>query len=97
MTEAAETRLRRLAMRSRRRGTREMDLILGAYAEARLAGLDSAALDRFESLLAENDQDLYAWISGAEPPPADRVALIAEIAAFARDRHRPDPSKGGQA
>lgn len=44
MSEAPEARLRRLRMRSWRRGTKEMDLILGGFAESRLGGLDEATL-----------------------------------------------------
>ena len=79
MTTATEARLRRLAMRSWRRGTREMDLILGPFADARLATLDPASLDAFESLLSENDHDLYAWVSGSAGIPErfrDTVGLI---------------------
>ncbi|MHA6346660.1 succinate dehydrogenase assembly factor 2 [Roseivivax sp. CAU 1761] len=81
---AAETRavrLRRLAMRSSRRGTKEMDLILMAFVEARLGALPDEALDRYEALLEENDQDLYRWISGQEPAPSRHGASIAEITA----------------
>ena len=49
--EAAERRLRRLRMRSWRRGIREMDLILGRFADAALAELDAGDLDAFEIAL----------------------------------------------
>ena len=84
--ETAEARLKRIRMRAWRRGTREMDLVLGPYADARLAGLDDAALDGLDRLMGENDQDLYQWVSGQRPPPAQFVALIAEIGSFARAR-----------
>ncbi len=74
-------------MRSWRRGTKEMDLILGAFADARLAGLSVAHLATYEALLEENDQDLYLWVTGAAPPPAAFADLIAEIGGFARHRH----------
>ena len=48
MTEAAETRLRRLRIRSWRRGMKEMDLILGHFADGPLALLDGADLDAYE-------------------------------------------------
>lgn len=57
-----DTRIKRLRMRSWRRGTKEMDLILGPFADRSVAGLDDAMLDRYEAMLEENDQDLYAWI-----------------------------------
>ena len=57
--ETREIRLRRLRLRSWRRGIREMDLILGGFADAALAGLDAELLDAFDMLLSENDHDLY--------------------------------------
>lgn len=86
--ETPESRLKRLRMRSWRRGTKEMDLILGPYADAHLAGMDGAALDAFEALLAENDTDLYPWITGAQPVPPQHAALIAVLRDFALARHR---------
>jgi len=81
MTETRETRLKRIRIRSWRRGTKEMDLLLGPFADGPLAALDEAALDAFEALLAENDQDLYAWISGAAAQPAAHAAMLGRVAA----------------
>ncbi|MBV7378217.1 succinate dehydrogenase assembly factor 2 [Maritimibacter dapengensis] len=81
MAESADTRLKRLGMRSWRRGTKEMDIILGRFSDERLATLDADALDHYEALLSENDQDLYQWVSGQSAPPerfADLVATIAD-------------------
>ena len=86
MTEAGEARLKRLRMRAWRRGTKEMDLVMGPYADARLAGMDEATLAAFDALQAENDQDLMQWVLGQVPPPAAHAALVADLAAFARDR-----------
>lgn len=86
MVETAEARLKRMGMRSWRRGTKEMDLILGPWADAHLAGLSPERLEEYEVLLAENDQDLMAWIFGQAGPPAHVAPLLAEIAAFARAR-----------
>lgn len=76
-------RQRRALFRARHRGTIEMDLILGGFAEARLAGFDAAMLERFEALMDLPEPDLYAWITGqaAAPWDADR-ALIGAIAEF---------------
>lgn len=70
-TESPEHRLKRLHMRSWRRGMKEMDLILGHFADDRLSRLDAGELDLYERLLSENDQDLYLWVTariGAEAP-----------------------------
>ena len=89
MAELAEDRLKRLRMRSWRRGTKEMDLVLGPYADARLAAMDEPTLALYDRLLTENDQDLLPWVLGQTPPPPDYNVLLAEIAAFARTRLSP--------
>jgi antitoxin CptB len=86
MTETAEARLKRMAMRSWRRGTKEMDLVLGPWADRHLADLDEGRLRVYDLLLEENDQDLMAWILGQAEPPGEIAGLLAEIAAYARDR-----------
>lgn len=80
--EPHETRLRRLAMRSMRRGIKEMDVILSRFADERLAGLDAAMLDSYDALLRENDHDLYYWVSAVSEPPEAFAPLIAEIRAM---------------
>lgn len=80
-TEAPGTRLKRLRLRSWRRGTREMDLILGPYADAALAGLDAPALDAYEALLDVNDPELYQWVSGQTPPEPAHAAAIGRVRA----------------
>lgn len=90
--ENHDTRLRRLRMRSWRRGTREMDLILGPFADANLGRLDAAALDAYEALLEENDQDLYPWITarlnGNAGGPATHAPMLDLIAGHAAGRLR---------
>lgn len=78
-SETTDIRLKRLKMRSWRRGTKEMDLILGPFSDARLAALNGLQLDLYERLLDENDQDLYLWFSGQAAAPADYADLIAAI------------------
>ena len=84
--ETKEARLKRMAMRSWRRGTKEMDLVLGPFADAHLAGLTEADLVTYDALLAENDQDLMAWILGLSAPPPALDPLLARITAFATTR-----------
>jgi antitoxin CptB len=86
MDETASVRLKRLRMRSWRRGTKEMDLILGPFADTQLVRLGDADLDRYESLLEENDQDLMAWSMGLAEPPAPLADLFETILAHARER-----------
>ncbi len=80
MTEPPETRLRRLRMRSWRRGIKEMDLILGRFADAHLAQLTEAEVAAYDALLSENDHDLYAWVAGRAAPPEAYAGLVARIA-----------------
>jgi antitoxin CptB len=79
MTETRGIRLKRLGMRSMRRGIKEMDIILSRFAEAELPGMDAAGLDRYEALLDENDQDLYQWVSGQMDAPEAHTDLVARI------------------
>ena len=67
-------------MRAMRRGIKEMDLILSTYAERNIEGMDAAALDLFDALLHEYDQDLYQWVTGQVQPPEAYADLIADIA-----------------
>ena len=68
---SSENRRKRLLFRAQRRGFKEVDLIFGQYAENTLAILDAGGLDQFEALLTAPDQDVYAWLRGAEPVPAE--------------------------
>ena len=88
MDETAEARLKRMTMRSWRRGTKEMDLVLGPFADTHLAGMTAAELDLFDALLAEKDQDLTAWILGQAVAPVRLAGLLSRIAVFAETRLR---------
>jgi antitoxin CptB len=61
---------RRLLFQSRHRGVKELDLILGAFGKAHLAGFRMAELQQFAVLLAEPDPDIYDWLVGRVPLPA---------------------------
>ena len=80
MGESAEVRLKRLRMRSMRRGIKEMDIILMRFSDTRLGELDDAALVLYDELLSENDHDIYQWVSGQIPAPERYGALVGEIA-----------------
>ncbi|MEM9682105.1 MAG: succinate dehydrogenase assembly factor 2 [Pseudomonadota bacterium] len=77
-TETREIRLKRLKIRSWHRGTQEMDLLLGRFADAELATLSDGDLDLYETLLFEDDQDLYAWITGERPWPTSLSNPLSE-------------------
>lgn len=80
-------------MRSWRRGMKEMDLILGHFADGLLADLSEDEMAIYESLLSENDQDLYLWVtrritrsSDSDMGPSHLSALLDRIAQHAGDR-----------
>ena len=80
--ETPQARLKRMQMRSMRRGIKEMDLILGQFARERLAGLSKADLAIYDELLEENDHDLLAWVVGHAAPPRRFSHLISDISAY---------------
>jgi antitoxin CptB len=84
MTAGEEISIRRKRLRYRawHRGTKEMDLILGPFADANIEGYDMAALDRLEALMDEEDPPLLKWVLRQEEPPAhvDRAFLDIVIA-----------------
>ena len=86
MTELRENQIKRLSMRSMRRGIKEMDIILSRYAAQRLDGFDADMLARYDALLSENDQDLYQGVSGQVPPPEPLRDMISDIAEVAFER-----------
>jgi antitoxin CptB len=69
MHETVAVRRKRLLYRSRYRGRLESDLLFGSFAARHLRSLSAGQLDRYEALLEESDQDLFAWISGQQPVP----------------------------
>ncbi len=87
-----DARLGKIRFRAWRRGFREADLILGPFADRFAPTMSPGELDRFEALLNEPDHDLYAWIVGAEAPPARLdTGLLRRLRAF-----RPDlAARGG--
>lgn len=89
MNEPRETRLKRLRMRSMRRGIKEMDLILMRFSQTELDALSDDELDLYEALLQENDQDIYGWITHVAPMPDHYAALMARVMARADGLTRP--------
>lgn len=78
-----DDRRKRLLFRCWHRGTREMDLILGRFADAEIADLSERELGELERLLEMPDPDLYAALSGDNPlPPPGAGALFDRIKAF---------------
>ena len=83
MPESQDIRRKRLLFRSRQRGMLETSLLLRAFADRHLGTLDAGGLDRFETLLEANDNDLLDWIVGKKTVPATIDAnLISMIKNF---------------
>lgn len=82
-SDGLDERRRRILFRARHRGMREMDLILGGFADAEITALSDAELADFEELLEPEDQKVFSWVSGSEPvPPEFDTPLFAKICAF---------------
>jgi len=81
--ETIEQRRKRLRFRSWHRGTREMDLILGRFADAHIAAMSGEQLDRYAALLENSDPDIYEWLVGrAVPPPAVDTDVLELLRRF---------------
>ena len=88
----SDERRRRLRFRAWRRGFKELDLVLGPFADARLDELDSSGLDAFEALLDAPDPAVYAWVCELEPtPPAFQTPVLDMIRRF----HGPEGARHG--
>lgn len=78
-----DPRRRRILFRSWHRGMKEVDLILGGFAEEKVAELSEAELDDFEVLLEAQDRDVFGWITGEfETPQNFATGLFQKICAF---------------
>jgi len=84
MAETRETMIKRMKMRSMRRGIKEMDLILSAFSNSHLDSFDAAQLATYDHLLAENDHDIYGWITGQSDTPARYGDMMLAIKAAAQ-------------
>ena len=84
MTAGEDIAMRRKKLRYRawHRGTREMDLVLGPYADAHTEAMDTADLDRLEALMSEEDPPLLTWVMGQAVPPAHiDLEFLAQVIA----------------
>jgi antitoxin CptB len=82
-SEGLDVRRRRLLFRAWHRGTRELDLIIGRFADAVIGELSEAEVEEFERLAAVPDQELYAWVSGAAQVPANHdSSMFRRLLAF---------------
>ena len=84
-SEGLDVRRRKLLFRSWHRGMREMDLIMGRFADATVQQLTQEELAEFEHLMEVPDRELLAWIIGeADVPPDYDTALFRRLREFNR-------------
>jgi antitoxin CptB len=82
-SEGLDVRRRKLLFRAWRRGVREIDLIVGRFADAFIDKFDTPALDDFERLIEVPNAELYAWVTGDERPPAEHdTAVLRDLIGF---------------
>jgi antitoxin CptB len=91
-SEGLDLRRRKLLFRSWHRGMREMDLIMGGFADAKVAELSERELAEFERLIEVPDRDLLAWITDEEAVPPDFDGVLFR---HLRDFHLNPGGRGG--
>ena len=88
-SEGLDQRRRKLLFRSWHRGTREMDLIMGRFADATIEQLAEEEIGELERLIEAPDPELLAWITGeADVPPNYDTALFRRLRDFSHSRER---------
>ncbi|MFC6791416.1 succinate dehydrogenase assembly factor 2 [Methylobacterium komagatae] len=82
-----DPRRRRTLFRAWHRGIREMDLIMGRFADAEIGNLSESELDEFEALIEVPDRDLFKWLTGEAETPSNYDTPVWRRL---RDFHRHD-------
>lgn len=82
-SEGLDIRRRKALFRSWHRGMREVDLILGSFADAEIGNLTDAEIEQYERLLDIPDAELLSWITGERPVPAEHdMEILGRVLAF---------------
>lgn len=78
-----DPRRRRMLFRAWHRGMKEMDILMGKFADSELANLSDAELDAFEALMEAPDPDIFKWLTDAAPlPPEFDTPLFSRLKNF---------------
>jgi len=82
-SEGLNPRQRKVLFRCWHRGMREVDLLLGQFADARIDQLSEIELDQLENFMEAQDADIFSWFAGSKPVDPQYDAPIFEtIRAF---------------
>lgn len=76
--EILENKRKRLIFRSWHRGMKEMDQVMGSFANDYVPNFTEAELDLYDEVLQNSDPDLYDWIFRGIEVPADKASEILE-------------------
>lgn len=80
MTAIDENRRKRIVWRACHRGIKEMDIVMGTFVQGRIEHSDESELQELERILEIPDQDLLAWLTGAQQVPREQQsALLKEM------------------
>ena len=83
-----DERRRKLKFRAWRRGFREMDLLMGSFADAHLDEMTDDDLSEFERLLSTPDWEVYAWLIGQKAVPGNfQSDLLTRMMTFRYEAH----------
>ena len=70
---------KKLSMRSWRRGTKELDLILGRFSHENIINFEMSELDLYEQFLSNDDHLIYNWLFEKEDSPRIYKSLVNQI------------------
>tara|TARA_Y100001933_G_C18981783_1_gene556958 strand:- start:19 stop:270 length:252 start_codon:yes stop_codon:yes gene_type:complete len=70
---------KKLSIRSWRRGTKELDLILGRFSNKNLINFEMSELDLYEQFLSYDDYLIYNWLFEKEDTPRIFESLVKQI------------------
>lgn len=77
-----DSQRKKLLWRATHRGIKEMDILLGGFAAARLENLSAAEIAELEAIIDIPDQQLLSWATNLETLPADVPPLLRDILGF---------------
>lgn len=78
MDTTLDAHRRKLVFRAWRRGFREMDLLMGGFADVHMSTLEEESVAEFERLLSIPDWEVYAWIIGQKPVPPNHAGPVLD-------------------